>query len=663
MKHRTLLTAGISFAAGAIAFVSAADAMAMCFWSNGERPWTDGTYIYEFDESADNPVTACGLANNLTPAQLAQYINPDTQQYYTVRELFLEGLADWLEDPDFPVGLVPQEYTGAEPERVVVTSFCDPESNHHKEEYVEGYGVVRHLNLRPTTHTKAQFHRTVRHETGHSFGMAHMHNRWDRDAYVTIHPEDITNDEMQDYTGVLSVGACNGINLMLPYDISSIMHYIPPPKSKKTNKPCNINDISGCTITPGSPNQADPDYNPDFASDFATMQNALQISILDRRALQLYYPLQDPDRPGVYNPESSLWSFLHMNQGVIASQSEWSRIYTSDTYLGVAHRAIYGEGNPTARPLVAPWDEHSFDRLGEGYYPGGRTPFTFFGDGNESGDEADDPHGELYAYSFSKLVTVDTADGVQVVAYVPGMDIALYDTDGDGLDDHVGAPPLCGLFDPSEDDEPFSGDFDGDGLRTLAVREATTGMVHIDLDGDMIFDTWTTPWFPDDELRPFAGDWNGDGRDDIGAFNPLTRTVYLDRDGTGGIEFIQYVSSDAVFTVDGYAPQPDDGKLWPFAGHFGRMTVRDDIFNTFPWDLPHCEVMSDELEHCMQPWEWCEDLGAASNGCYDGVVCGEYIDVGYKDWEPPPGCAYVDEGWGVQFQCNLNPDCTVPGEP
>lgn len=636
-----------------VALLGSTQAAAMCFRTDDlQRPWSNGQYVYQFDDSANNSVLRCGLSQNLTPAELAEYINPDTGNYYTIRELFLEGVDDWLNNASFPVGLAPLEYTGLEPERVVVTSFCD-QSNHHKVESVPGYGVVRHLNLRPTVHTKTRFDRTVRHETGHSFGMAHMQQRWDRAQYVTTHPQNIDDDELPDFDTVFTVAQCNDVNLMLPYDFSSIMHYLP---GEGPN--CSTVENSGCQISPGSPHVGDPDYNPDYAADFTKMANALEISVLDYRALQYYYPIQPPDRVGVFNPEARLWSFVHMNQGILASGNTSSQLSTRDPSAPGSYRAIYGDGIQSARPLVGPWDNGPWDRLGEVYHGGDLEPFWFRGDENANGNHSDDPQGFLFVSASAKFVTVDTAQGMALVAYVPGADLALRDLDHDGQPDNGGTTP-SGLFYPSLDDEPFSGDFTGDGMRTLAVREANTGVIYIDLDGDLEFDVWTQPWLPgSQDIRPLAGDWNGDGRDDIGVYDPVARIFYLDRDGTSDLNLDADSSSDLVFEFESGTPQTGDPYLWPVAGQFDQTTLRTDIRNTWPWSLPSCELMSDGIVHCMEAWGWCVDIEEASNACYQGVACGEYIGVNFPDYDWPAGCIWSDFGGFFHLHCDLNPDCT-----
>lgn len=60
------------------------------------------------------------------------------------------------------------------------------------------------------------------HELGHALGFFHEHQRWDRDAYVTIHYENIKPDRTDDYDWIPKT---NWIATSKDYDYYSIMHY------------------------------------------------------------------------------------------------------------------------------------------------------------------------------------------------------------------------------------------------------------------------------------------------------------------------------------------------------------------------------------------------------------------------------------------------------
>ena len=60
------------------------------------------------------------------------------------------------------------------------------------------------------------------HELGHVLGFFHEHQRWDRDAFVTIHYENIKPGREPDYDWIPKT---NWLVTTLPYDYKSIMHY------------------------------------------------------------------------------------------------------------------------------------------------------------------------------------------------------------------------------------------------------------------------------------------------------------------------------------------------------------------------------------------------------------------------------------------------------
>ena len=60
------------------------------------------------------------------------------------------------------------------------------------------------------------------HELGHVLGLFHEHARWDRDAYVRVHYENIKAGREPDYDWVPKT---NWLVASTPYDYYSIMHY------------------------------------------------------------------------------------------------------------------------------------------------------------------------------------------------------------------------------------------------------------------------------------------------------------------------------------------------------------------------------------------------------------------------------------------------------
>jgi Astacin (Peptidase family M12A) len=124
-------------------------------------------------------------------------------------------------------------------------------------------GFKRHMNLgygcdRPEI---------VLHEMGHVLGLAHEHQRADRDSYITIHTENVDDP-------YLGFGLKLNFNkqkteLVTAYDFLSIMHYRRDAFSK------NGKD----TIVPKA----------EFSSFFDQMGHAKELSPLDRAAVKKLY--------------------------------------------------------------------------------------------------------------------------------------------------------------------------------------------------------------------------------------------------------------------------------------------------------------------------------------------------------------------------------------
>jgi hypothetical protein len=88
------------------------------------------------------------------------------------------------------------------------------------------------------------------HELGHVLGFHHEHARWDRDAFVTVHYENIKPDRRSDYDWIPKT---NWIVNSTSYDYYSIMHYRvcwasscePQCKDGDGNSPCAVIDPIG----------------------------------------------------------------------------------------------------------------------------------------------------------------------------------------------------------------------------------------------------------------------------------------------------------------------------------------------------------------------------------------------------------------------------------
>lgn len=75
-------------------------------------------------------------------------------------------------------------------------------------------------------------------------------------------------------------------------------------------------------------------------------------------------------------------------------------------------------------------------------------------------------------------------------------------------------------------DQPFSGDFDADGVDTLGLHRASTGYVYFRQSHTLgVADAEFYYGIPGDRLT--AGDWIGDGTDTVAVYRPATATLYL----------------------------------------------------------------------------------------------------------------------------------------
>jgi hypothetical protein len=83
-------------------------------------------------------------------------------------------------------------------------------------------------------------------------------------------------------------------------------------------------------------------------------------------------------------------------------------------------------------------------------------------------------------------------------------------------------------------DQPFVGDWNGDGVDTVGLWRESAGLILLHDDhGEGVAHTAFHFGNPGD--KPVVGDWNGDGRTTVAVYRPSTRTVHVSLGHAGGV--------------------------------------------------------------------------------------------------------------------------------
>lgn len=128
------------------------------------------------------------------------------------------------------------------------------------------------------------------HELGHVLGFAHEHQRWDRDAHVTIHYENIKADRAHDYDWIPRT---NWLITTTPYDYRSIMHYRACWTSARESE---------CTDGDGSSPGAVIDPIGTGNDKLIGQWDANGISAIDAEEVRLVYGLRSTNTSNLANP-------------------------------------------------------------------------------------------------------------------------------------------------------------------------------------------------------------------------------------------------------------------------------------------------------------------------------------------------------------------------
>lgn len=100
-------------------------------------------------------------------------------------------------------------------------------------------------------------------------------------------------------------------------------------------------------------------------------------------------------------------------------------------------------------------------------------------------------------------------------------------------------------------DQPFVGDFDGDGTDTIGLYRTSTGFVYFtNTNQTGVADLSFFYGNPGDRI--LAGDWDGDGDDTVAVFRPSTRRVYMNLENeSGAADWQGYVGNNPHVVVAG----------------------------------------------------------------------------------------------------------------
>ncbi len=178
------------------------------------------------------------------------------------RALFESGCRDWEKYADLHFS--PR---AAEANYIVVTSTADASNS-----YIGMTGGPQVLNLADWANKG-----TVVHELAHALGIIHEQSRPDRDTYVTINTENITDGY------AFAFGKINGALNQSPYDFLSVMHYYGTAFSKNGKN----------TIT------ANAGYTQ--FQDVMGQRNGLSDG--DKRGMALVYGAPGPNSRGIIKPD------------------------------------------------------------------------------------------------------------------------------------------------------------------------------------------------------------------------------------------------------------------------------------------------------------------------------------------------------------------------
>ncbi len=211
------------------------------------------------------------------------------------------------------------------------------------------------------------------------------------------------------------------------------------------------------------------------------------------------------------------------------------------------------------------------------FYYGNPGDFPFMGDWNCDGTDTPGLYRQSDGFVYLRNSSTQGNADIKFFFGNPG-DVPLAgDFDGDGCDTvsiyrpsegrfyiidklgenggGLGAAETDFLF-GNRGDNPYVGDFDGDGIDTVGLHRESSGLMYFrNTNSEGSADVQFTYGDPGD--RAFAGDWDGDGTASVGIFRPSKGMMYLRYENSSG-------PADEAFEYGG-------GLMFPVAGVFGPL--------------------------------------------------------------------------------------------
>jgi uncharacterized surface protein with fasciclin (FAS1) repeats len=232
----------------------------------------------------------------------------------------------------------------------------------------------------------------------------------------------------------------------------------------------------------------------------------------------------------------------------------------SDGNTSAAGTRISGETVGTQDPTTGQWFLRDADGAVSSFYFGDPNDWALMGDWNADGIDTPGTYrqsdGRIYLRNSNSQGIADhwfnfgnpgdvplpgdfNGDGFDTISvYRPTTGevfiINELGADGGGL----GAADYSFLF-GNPGDDPFTGDFDGDGIDSVGLHRASTGEVYFrNALSTGVADSFLVYGNPGDQM--FSGDWDANGTDTLGVFRSSTGTMYLRNSNTSGVADVEF---------------------------------------------------------------------------------------------------------------------------